>query len=159
MDLCEVTGHPKYLQHQPQESYATNFLKPREKYVLIQMESKLCCIVLLLRAYIFYVNVRETDQVFAEKELVVFVLVICYLKLLLLLVKLETVGNLPYCQNWMFYSVMEHLWIIIGIPVNKWFEFSLSSEFLCGSANCVICIPDKVNTYISRHLEFILKKV
>lgn len=76
VDLCEVTGHPKYLQHQPQESYATNFLKPREKYVLIQMESKLCCIVLPLRAYIFYVNVRETDQVFAEKELVVFVLVI-----------------------------------------------------------------------------------
>ncbi|XP_058961367.1 uncharacterized protein CXorf65-like [Pocillopora verrucosa] len=38
VDLCEVTGHPKYLQHQPQESYATNFLKPRGKYVLIQME-------------------------------------------------------------------------------------------------------------------------
>ena len=74
VDLCEVTGHPKYLQHQPQESYATNFLKPREKYVLIQMESKLCCIVLPLRAYIFYVNVRETDQVFVEKELVVFIL-------------------------------------------------------------------------------------
>ena len=55
-------------------------------------------------------------------------------------------------------SIMEHLWIIIGIPENKWFEFSLSSVFLCGSANCVICIPGKVNTYISRHLEFILKK-
>ncbi|XP_022788681.1 uncharacterized protein CXorf65 homolog isoform X1 [Stylophora pistillata] len=40
VDLCEVAGYPKYLQHQPQESYATNFLKPREKYVLIQMEKE-----------------------------------------------------------------------------------------------------------------------
>ena len=40
VDLCEVSGHPKYLPHQPQESYATNYLKPRGKYVLIQIESK-----------------------------------------------------------------------------------------------------------------------
>ena len=40
VDLCEVSGRPKSLPQQPQESYATNYLKPREKYVLIQMESK-----------------------------------------------------------------------------------------------------------------------
>ena len=34
----------------------------------------LYCTPIVHRAYIFYVNVRETDQVFVEKELVVFIL-------------------------------------------------------------------------------------
>ena len=40
VDLCEVNGQPKNLPQKPQESYATNYLIPREKYVLVQMESK-----------------------------------------------------------------------------------------------------------------------
>ena len=40
VDLCEVSGQPKNLPQKPPESYATNYLKPRGKYVLVQMESK-----------------------------------------------------------------------------------------------------------------------
>ena len=43
-----MSGRPKNLPQQPPESYATNYLKPREKYVLIQMESK---------SYIFAYNI------------------------------------------------------------------------------------------------------
>ena len=45
---------------------------------------------------------RNRPNVCRKRTSRVYTGIFCYLKSLLLLVKLETVENLLYCQNWMF---------------------------------------------------------